>query len=262
MKRLEGKVAIVTGGSKGSGGVTAELFAAEGACVVIGARNAGTCDSMVEKIKNSGGEAIAVSCDMSIAADRDRLVDEALKKYGDIHILVNNAATWIVEPMMEVTEEHYLTTLVLNTIAPCLLSKRVAKEMIERKHGGKIINIVSTAAFRGEPGLTTYSASKAAMISATQTIAVEWGTYGICVNAIAPGMTVTPNEARPAEVLEGIRSITPTGRLSIARDIANTALFLAGEESNNISGMTIPVDGGYNNAILPKNAPVIERVIE
>lgn len=244
MYSLQGKTAIVTGATGGICYTVALTLAAHGARVAVAGRSEARAREVAEEIKAAGGQAIYVACDICDEADRERLLQETVGTFGTVDILVNGAATWIMEPALEVTEEHFNYIFKVNTITPFLLAQCAAKQMVKDGHGGRIINIASTGAFQANHNSLTYNTSKSALVAETAAMASEWARYGITANCVAPGMTLVPNEQRPAHVLEATRCITPTEKLSTSQNIADAIAFLASDEACNINGVTIPVDGG------------------
>lgn len=246
--RLAGKVAIVTGAASGFGRGIAELFAAEGAKVVIADLNG---ESAVELARLLGeGIAVAATVDVSKRADVEAMVRVAVDAFGGLDILVNNAGyTHKNQSLMTVSEDDFDRIYAVNVKSIYLATLAAVPEM-EKRGGGVIINTASTAGVRPRPGLTWYNGSKGAALVLTKSMAVELAPKKICVNAINPvigetglleqfmGLPDTPENR--AKFLAGI----PLGRMSKPSDIANAALFLADPASNFITGVAIEVDGG------------------
>lgn len=245
--RLKDKVAIVTGAASGFGRGIAELFAAEGARVVIADLNAAGAAEVAQSI---GANAIAVTADVTKRASVDAMVASAVAAFGGLDILVNNAGyTHKNQSLMTVTEDEFDRIYAVNVKAIYLATLRSVPEM-EKRGGGVIINTASTAGVRPRPGLTWYNGSKGAAVILTKSMAVELAPKNIRVNAINPvigetgmieqfmGMPDTPENR--TKFLAGI----PLGRFSTPRDIANAALFLADPASAFITGIAIEVDGG------------------
>jgi len=249
--KLNNKVAIVTGGGTGIGRTIALGFAAEGADVVICSRNIANLDKVSGEIESLGRRSLAIAADISDKQQIVVMVKQTVDTFGQIDILVNNAGIAHVINLLDTSEEIWDEIINTNLKGTFLCIQAVAGHMIKKKYG-KIINISSVAG-RGS-GLdngVSYCASKAGVIQVTQNAAFELGPYGINVNCIAPGLTVTPmvrNAMRTEEefevFLEGRKSAAVLGRLGEPEDIANAAVFLASDDSSFISGQTVPVDGG------------------
>lgn len=245
-RRLQGKIALVTGASRGIGRAIAKLFAEEGAKVVINyGRSEREASSLAEEIKKNGGEALLVKADVSQAQEVKEMIKKTLEKFGRVDILVNNAGVLVQAPFLESTEEMWDTMLDVNLKGSYLCAKEVASLMLKQK-SGKIINIssVSGLAQKSALGNVPYAASKAGVIGLTRSLAVNLGPT-ISVNAICPGLTETdmsaslPPERRRIPVEEA-----PLQRIGKPEEIAYAALFLASEESNFITGEVITVSGG------------------
>lgn len=243
---LSDKVAIVTGGGKGIGRAIAFGLAASGARVVVAARTTSEIESTAEEIRAAGGQALARTTDLTQGAQIQDLVDAALRTYGRIDILVNNAARSFFRPLMDLREDGFDKIFDANVKAVFLLSRACAKVMMEHG-GGRIVNITTTGAERGGPMMGIYHASKAALKMLTMCMATEWAPMNILVNAVGPGMTKTqfsqPIWANP-EIEKMIVSKIPLGRLGEPADIVGAVLFLCSEGANFITGQTIYVDGG------------------
>jgi 3-oxoacyl-[acyl-carrier protein] reductase len=248
MPKLNGKVAVVTGASKGIGASIATHLADEGASVVVNyASSKQGADKVVSEITGKGKKAIAVQADMSKQADIRKLFAEAKKAFGKVDILVNNAGIYEFSPLAELTAEHFHKIFDLNVLGLILASQEAAKLMsIE---GGSIINISSVVSVLGIPGATVYSATKAAVDSITRTLARELGARKIRVNSINPGMIDTEGfqaaglqEGEMRKQYEGQASL---GRIGTPKDIGPAAVFLASADSQWITGETFFITGGY-----------------
>ena len=247
MGKLDGKVAVVTGASKGIGASIAGHLADEGAAVVVNyASSKEGAERVVAEITAKGGRAIAVQADVARQADVDRLFAETARAFGRLDILVNNAGVYDWLPLERVTEAHFHRHFDLNVLGVLLASQAAAKRF--GPGGGTIINISSLASTTGLAGSSVYSATKAAVDSLTRTLASELGPRNIRVNAINPGMVDTEG-ARSGGFTEGdirkdIESRTPLGRIGQPRDIAPAAVFLASDDAAWITGETLLIAGG------------------
>lgn len=243
---LEGKVAIVTGGSRGIGRAIAEDLAKHGAKIVVNYNsNIIAADETVAAIKALGSEAIAVQADVSNFEQAQNLAKAATDKFGQIDILVNNAGTTKDTLLMTMKEEQWDDVININLKSAFNMSKAVARPMVRRKQGGRIINISSVSGLIGLPGQSNYSASKAGMIGFSKALAKELGGRAITVNCIAPGFIPTDltselDEARVRWIMEN----TPLGRMGQPEEIAYAVTFLASDRAAFITGETLRVDGG------------------
>jgi 3-oxoacyl-[acyl-carrier protein] reductase len=247
MGRLEGKVAIVTGASKGIGASIAKHLAAEGATVVVNyASSKEGADRVVAEIARDGGTAMAVRADVAKRAEVKRLFAETRKAFGRLDILVNNAAVYEFAPIEGVTEEHFHKQFDLNVLGLILASQEAVRHF--GAAGGSIINISSSASTLTPPNASVYSATKAAVDAITTSLAKELGPRGIRVNAINPGMVETEG-VQAAGIAEGdfrkqVEAQTPLGRIGQPQDIAPAAVFLASGDARWITGETLHVAGG------------------
>ncbi len=250
--RLVGKVALVTGGSRGIGRAIALGLAEAGADVVIASRNLPDLEAVAHEISLKGRKALPVSANIRHLAEIDNLVKKAVDEFSRIDILVNNAATNVVfDSVFEIDERAWDIIVGLNLKGYFFLSQAVGKEMRE-KGSGSIINVTSEDGIRPRIGAGVYSISKAGIIMLTQVLAQEWGQYNIRVNGIAPGVVKT----RFSEALWGnliIRERTEDsaalGRIGEPEEIAGAAVFLASEASSYITGQTIMIDGGHFSSV-------------
>lgn len=249
---LEGRVAIVTGGSRGIGRAIAVAMAEAGADIVLAARKAGDLNSAASAVEGAGRKVLAVETNVRDMAALQNLVDRTREHFGRIDILVNNAATNpVFGPIANIDERAWDTTMNTNVKSMFFLSKLVREAMIAGGHGGSIINVSSTGGVRPGGGLGAYSVSKAAVIMLTRVCASEWGRDGIRVNCIAPGLIRTEfsralwdNEER----LERTTSTMPAGRIGESDDLAGAAVYLASDASAYVTAQTIVVDGGQTGA--------------
>uniref|UniRef100_UPI00310166F2 L-iditol 2-dehydrogenase n=1 Tax=Neorhizobium sp. EC2-8 TaxID=3129230 RepID=UPI00310166F2 len=251
--RLKSKIALITGGARGIGLGFAEAFIAEGATAVIADIN---IERATEAAAALGPSAKAVKVDVTDVADIDRVVKSIDEEFGGIDILVNNAAIFDMAPINDITEDSYQRVMDVNLKGPLFVMRAVSRVMIQRKRGGKIINMASQAGRRGEALVTLYCASKAAIISATQSAALALVKHGINVNAIAPGVVdgehwdiVDAKFAeweglKPGEKKAAVAKSVPIGRFATPDDIKGLAVFLASSDSDYILAQTYNVDGG------------------
>ena len=246
---LSGKVAVVTGGSRGIGRSIALGLAEYGADVVVASRKQEDLDVVAAEIRQLGRKAAAIATHMRNQEDIEALVKATLDQFGKIDILVNNAATNpYFGPMMDMEERTWDQIITVNMKGYYLLSKAVARGMIEMG-AGNIINVASTGGRRASPGLGCYSISKAGVIMMTQVFAQELGPQGIRVNAIAPGIVQTKfaealwsNEA----ILRRSVEMTPLGRIGQPEEMVGVVIWLASEASSYVTGQTIVLDGGQS----------------
>jgi 3-oxoacyl-[acyl-carrier protein] reductase len=247
MAKLEGKVAVVTGASKGIGAAIAEKLGAEGASVVVNySSDKAGADAVVKKIEKAGAKAIAVQGDVSKDSDVKKLFAEAQKAFGILDILVNNAGVYEFRPLDAVDAQHFHKQYNVNVLGLLLTTQEAVKHMNGK--GGSVINVSSVAAKTPPAGGSVYSGTKAAVDAISRSLALELGARQIRVNSLSPGMTDT----------EGLRSSefddksfrdygvsrTPLGRVGTGEDIAGAALFLASDDSRWVTGETLLVGGG------------------
>jgi NAD(P)-dependent dehydrogenase (short-subunit alcohol dehydrogenase family) len=245
--RLKDKVAIVTGSGRGIGEGIALRFAEEGAKIVVNDINEADALRTVEKIKNMGGQAVAVIGSVASREIAQKMVDTAVSEFGTVDILVNNAGIIRDAMLHKMTDEQWDQVIEVNLKGVFLCTQCAARVMREKGYG-KIINISSTS-WRGNPGQLNYSATKAGVIGMTKTAAKELAPKGINVNVIAPGMIWTDMiKSMPPAIIEkmekGLPFIVPLNRKGTPQDVANLALFLASDESSFITGQLIHCDGG------------------
>jgi 3-oxoacyl-[acyl-carrier protein] reductase len=245
---LKGKAALVTGGGGGLGAAISRTFAAEGADVAVNyiVDEDKVLDFVKEITAVYGVRCIALKGDISVPADMSSNVAGVIEKLGRIDILVNNAGVWPVAYVETMSDEEWDRTIRINLNGPFYLSKRVVNHLIERKAKGKIINIVSQAAFHGSTsGHAHYAASKGGLVTFTVSLAREVAKYGINVCAVAPGMMRTPmNRDTLREREEDYLERIPLGRIAEPSEVANVVAFLASDKADYITGATIDVSGG------------------
>lgn len=247
--RLRDKVAIITGGAGAQGAVEAKLFAKEGAKVVVTDMNEAGVHQVVEEIKEAGGEAIGVVHDVTSSDDWDKVVEETVKVFGAIHILVNNAGITgkIQQPIEDMTLEEYEQVMAINATGPFLGTKAVIEEM-KKVDAASIVNISSLSGMYGI-GNPAYNSSKGALRLLTKNVALDYAKHNIRVNSVHPGSVETPmiKEALDANDGAGRKialSMIPLNFIGTPEDIANAVLFLASEESRYITGIELVLDGG------------------
>ncbi|HEY50031.1 MAG TPA: SDR family oxidoreductase [Dehalococcoidia bacterium] len=243
---LEGKVAIVTGGSRGIGRSIALGFAEAGADVAVASRTAEELEKVAQEIEGLGRRALAIPTNVSVKTEVDNMVAKTLDTFGTIDILVNNAAMNIMRPLIQLREDGWDKVMNVCLKGYFLSSQAVANVMMEKKRGN-IINIASTGAVKAAIGLGAYSIAKAGVVMLTQLLAVELASYGIRVNAIGPSLVKTkfsePMWANP-DGLKALEATIPLGRIAEPEDIMSVALFLASDASSYMTGQTLYVDGG------------------
>jgi 3-oxoacyl-[acyl-carrier protein] reductase len=249
-RRLEGKVAVVTGASKGIGASIAKHLADEGAAVVVNyASSKQGADRVVAEIAGQGGRAVAVQADMSRHADIKRLFAEAKKAFGRLDVLVNNAGLYEFAPLEEVTPEHFHRQFDLNVLGLILASQEAVK--LFGPDGGSIVNISSVVATSAPATASVYSATKGAVDAVTRSLAKELGARNIRVNSINPGLVETEGTASAgmsageSDFRKRYESQSPLGRIGQPRDIAPAVVFLASSDSAWITGETLYIAGGY-----------------
>jgi NAD(P)-dependent dehydrogenase (short-subunit alcohol dehydrogenase family) len=248
--RFKGKVAIVTGGSKGIGKVIAKQLAQEGASTVINGRDMDALEKATREIGQEGGRITAIQADVSNRGDVETMIDKIIEDHGRIDILINNAAVFAESVrIMDLEEEEWDRVMTTNLKGIFLCAKAAIKQMIKQK-SGKIVNMTS---FTGKTGRVVYStfgsptkahycASKAGIISLTKSLAYELAPYNINVNGVAAG-SVAP-EGTPEEKKEMIIPLVPLGRMGTSEDVSAATLFLASDESSFITGEILDVNGG------------------
>lgn len=247
IEKLAGKVAVITGASKGIGAATAKSLSAEGASVVVNyVSNKTDAEAVISAINSAGGKAVAVKGDVSKATDADAIISAAIAEYGRLDILVNNAGLYEFAPLEEITEDHFHRLFNVNVLGPILMSQAAVKHMGE---GGTIINIGACITSMKPPGSSIYSASKSAVETITSVLAKELGKRNIRVNSVNPGPTDTEGTAKMTangnkEKGDGLIARTPLGRIGKPEDIAKIVTFLATEDSGWITGDVLVASGG------------------
>ena len=254
-ERLKGKVAIVTGGAAGIGRATCELFAEEGARVVVADVDEPQGHALANAIGHAGGQAVFVRTDISLEDDARRLVAEAMHRFGAVDVLVNNAATFVLKGI-DASVAEWQQSLSVNVIGTSLVT-RYAFEAMKENDGGKgkgaIVNLASISSFVAQPEFVTYSATKAAVLQMTRNLALDFAPFNIRVNAVCPGTIVTQATERHRATVgmsmeafmkqEGPKHIL--NRVGQPREVAYAILFLASDEASFITATHLMVDGGY-----------------
>lgn len=253
MGRLENKIAVITGGNSGIGACTAELFAKEGAKVVISARRVEQLEEVAAKIREAGGEVLVVPCDISKKEQCTEVIEKTIQAYGKVDILVNNAGVVDsgLEPIEKVTDDTIDRLIDINAKGTLYMAREAAKTMIEAK-AGSIVNVSSVAGYTGGGGVA-YVSSKAAVIGMTKNIAMRCAADGVRCNALCPGSVVTPMTMNmkqdgldPNMMGAMAKHADLTLPVSRPNEIANAILFLASDESSAITGQVIVIDHGAN----------------
>jgi 2-deoxy-D-gluconate 3-dehydrogenase len=245
--KLKGKIALITGSTRGIGKAFAVGFAKEGANVIINGRNLEKAKAVTKEIEEIGVQSIPIVADISRSQDVNRMVEEATQQFGRIDLLVNNAGVnpFILEAE-KIKEEGWDQVIDVNLKGVFLCCQAVGKKMIQQG-GGRIINISSAAGILGEQGLLPYCVSKAGVMTLTRVLAYEWSKYKVTVNAIAPGFVAGGMNApilNKEILVSGLTQHVPLKRLGQPEEIVQVALFLASDDSSYINGTTILADGG------------------
>ena len=247
---LKNKVAIITGARRGMGRTHALALAGAGAKVVVSDISLEDCAKVVKEIEKQGGEAIAIQCDISVKKEVDEMVEQTIKKWGKIDVLVNNAGILQFVPFLEMTEKDWDKIMDVNLKGYFLCTQACAKEMAKQK-SGVIVNIASVAMGQqgvGFPNIVHYCASKGGIAGMTEALALELAPYNIRINLIAPGMIDTPmidSMKQDPKAMQATLQRVPMKRAGKPEEISNLVLFLASDGSSYMTGSAIVVDGGW-----------------
>jgi len=264
--RLKKKVALVTGAASGIGRATAALFGQEGAKVMCADLDGAGAERMARQIADSGGEAASIRADVSVAADVEGMVRATVERWGRLDILFNNAGIEFGLPVTQVPEEEWDRLIDINLKGVFLGCKYAIPEML-KQGGGSIVNTASVAGLQGTAWLSTYSASKGGVVLLTKSLATEWAQQNVRVNAVCPGVIRTPMTERAIargelvlgkgeEAWQRLGAAHAMGRVGEADEVAQAVLFLASDEASFVTGVALPVDGGFTAG----NAP--QRLVE
>jgi 2-deoxy-D-gluconate 3-dehydrogenase len=244
--RLDGKVALITGASHGIGEGIAVAFAEAGADVVLAARTVSDLERVSRRVESLGRKALVVPTDVSDLSAIQSMVDATVDSMGSIDVLANVAGSVRRVPILEASADDWEFTTHVQQRSVYFASQAVARVMIEQGRGGKMLNIASMTSYRGYHGISLYGAAKAAVIQMTKNMAVEWASYDIQVNAIAPGWIETPMTATIAPSRRRwIEERTLQGKFGVVEDLSAMAVLLCSPAGGFITGQTIPIDGGF-----------------
>jgi 3-oxoacyl-[acyl-carrier protein] reductase len=244
VNRFEGRVALVTGASRGIGEAIARRLSAEGAHVLAAARNGGALEALVAALVSAGGKATALPMDLSDGSSIERAAKSALEAHGQIDVLVNNAGVTEDNLLLRMSREAWDRVLATNLTGAFLLTQAVVKSMVRRRYG-RIVNVASVVGLMGNAGQANYAASKAGLIGLTKSVARELASRNITCNAVAPGFIETEmtQKMTPA-AREALSGQIPAGRLGTPGDVAEAVAFLAAESASYITGHVLNVSGG------------------
>lgn len=238
------QVGLVTGATRGIGRAISEELAKRGVNIIVAGRNIEAANEVAYSLKQYGVKTLGLKIDVSSAEDVKRAFEIIRKEFQRIDILINNAGITKDGLLMRMGDEAWDTVIDVNLKGVFLCSREAIKDMVSQKYG-RIVNITSVAAFMGNPGQANYSASKAGIVGFTKTVAREYASRGITVNAVAPGfITTAMTDILPERIKEEMRKLIPLGRFGTVEDVANAVIFLASPKSGYITGQVIHVNGG------------------
>ncbi len=245
LDRLRGKAAVVTGAAKGIGRATAELFAREGARLVINDVDEAGLNDLREQLEGSGAEVEAVVADVAVVEDAQRIIGAATERFGRLDVLVANAGVIPLNNIVDATPEDWDWVMAVDGRGMFLTCKYAVEAMLE-SGGGSIVCLSSISGLAGQAEQSTYGPAKFVASGITKHLAVEWADRGIRVNAVAPGTITTEAVAElPEEYKAPMKEAHPIGRLGEPSEVAKAILFLASDEASFVTGVILPVDGGY-----------------
>ena len=253
MTSLTGKVAVIAGASRGIGAVTARAFAAAGAAVVLGARDEAAVTAVAKEITDGGGRAVATRLDVTDPASCRALVDKAVEAFGRLDAAFNNAADGpMPAPLADIAVDEFDRGIATNVRGTFLGMKYQIPAMISTAGGGAVVNIASLAGIQGVANLAAYVAGKAGIIGLTKVAALDYADAGVRVNVVAPGPILTHHlEAAGPKAQEMAAQSTPMRRVGQAREVADAVVWLCGDKSRFITGVTLPLDGGQAAGLKP-----------
>jgi NAD(P)-dependent dehydrogenase (short-subunit alcohol dehydrogenase family) len=244
---MTGRVAVVTGGSRGIGRSIALAYAAVGAKVVVASRKAAACEAVASEIAADGGEALAVPTHLGDEAQLGALVEATVAHFGALDVLVNNAANALAQSMGEYTKEAWQKSYDVNLFGPMLLTQAALPYLERSPDGGSVINVISVGALRGAARLGIYTSNKAALQNWSRSMAIELAGRNVRVNALAPGPFLTDMvRANGDEGMARMQAAVPLGRIADADEIIGAALLLASKAGSFITGSTLVIDGGLS----------------
>ena len=249
MTGIEGKVALVTGASRGIGEGIARRLAERGATVAISARKPDALEAAAEALRSDGHRVFSCAAHNGKTDQVTALLDAVEAELGPVQILINNVGTNIFAPLFDVNERLWDSMFATNVKGHFFLSQRVGKGMVDRGEGGVIVNVSSVSALRPKMGMALYSVTKAAMNAMTRAMAAEWGQAGIRVNAVGPGVIDTTFSApliNSPDIVKGVLADTPLNRIGDVADVAEAVTFLCSDEARHITGHFLTIDGGMS----------------
>ena len=248
-----GKSVIITGGGTGIGAAIARVFSERSAKVLIASRNVEHLGPVAKSLRQAGGTVECLTCDVREATQVDAMFDRAYDEFGTVDVLINNHGASFYQRAEEISPNGFATIVAINLQGTFLCARAAARRWIERKSGGRIINMSSEAGTYGAPGMAHYAAAKAAIQNLTRTLAMEWAEHGILVNSIAPGPIDTPEAGTRSwgtpEMKHAVERSTALNRLGRVEEIAWPCIFLASEAGGYVTGQTLAVDGGPTSMI-------------